>query len=85
METSQDGFELAQLDLEMRGPGEFFGTRQSGTPDLKVANLADLKFLTFARQEAEQILAADPELAQPENRLLAAKVKAFWEKAQGSS
>lgn len=62
MVDSQDGFELARIDLELRGPGEFFGTRQSGQPDLKVARLEDLDLLETARQEAARLLDADPSL-----------------------
>ncbi|NOX62741.1 MAG: ATP-dependent DNA helicase RecG [Chloroflexi bacterium] len=78
MEKSQDGFELAEIDLRMRGPGEFFGTRQSGLPDLKLARLSDARLLELARREAETILAADPELAHPEHQLLAQQTAAFW-------
>jgi ATP-dependent DNA helicase RecG len=81
MEQTTDGFKLAEIDLQLRGPGEFFGTRQSGTPDLKVAQLADTRLLHAARMEAEQILAADPQLARPEHALLKRKVDAFWAEA----
>jgi ATP-dependent DNA helicase RecG len=53
-ERTDDGFELADVDLKLRGPGEFFGRRQSGTPDLKMARLGDLRLLHAAREEAEQ-------------------------------
>ncbi|NJN15351.1 MAG: ATP-dependent DNA helicase RecG [Oscillochloris sp.] len=78
MEQTTDGFKLAEIDLQLRGPGEFFGTRQSGTPDLKVAKLADTRLLHAARQEAEQILQDDPQLAADEHILLKRKVDAFW-------
>jgi ATP-dependent DNA helicase RecG len=81
MEQTTDGFKLAEIDLQLRGPGEFFGTRQSGTPDLKVAQLADTRLLHAARVEAEQILADDPQLAKPEHALLKRKVDAFWAEA----
>ena len=84
-ENTDDGFELADVDLRLRGPGEFFGRRQSGTPDLKVARLADVHLLQAARAEAEQILEGDPALERLEHKLLSAKVAAFWEDAGKAS
>ncbi len=78
MEQTRDGFKLAEIDLQLRGPGEFFGTRQSGTPDLKVAQLADTRLLHAANLEAQKILAEDPQLARPEHTLLKGKVEQFW-------
>jgi ATP-dependent DNA helicase RecG len=78
MENTTDGFKLAEIDLQLRGPGEFFGTRQSGTPDLKVAQLADTRLLHAATLEAQKILADDPKLAHPDHASLKAKVDAFW-------
>jgi ATP-dependent DNA helicase RecG len=78
VEATNDGFELAQTDLEMRGPGEFLGTRQSGFPDLKLASVTDLKLIKAAREAAQRFFETDPELAQPDNRLLARRVAEFW-------
>jgi ATP-dependent DNA helicase RecG len=78
IETTQDGFRLAEEDLKLRGPGEFFGTRQSGLPDLKVAKLSDVKLLEQARGLAQEIFAEDPELQQPQHQLLSQKVTEFW-------
>jgi len=78
LEATNDGFVLAEKDLELRGPGEFFGTRQSGLPDLKLANVSDVETLEQAREEAEGIFAQDPRLENPEHRLLARKVDQFW-------
>jgi ATP-dependent DNA helicase RecG len=78
MEETRDGFRLAEIDLELRGPGEFFGTRQSGTPDLKVAQLADTRLLHAANLEARNILSDDPKLDRPEHAALKGKVEAFW-------
>jgi ATP-dependent DNA helicase RecG len=78
MEQTRDGFKLAEIDLQLRGPGEFFGTRQSGTPDLKVAQLADTRLLHAAHLEAQKILADDPRLEKPEHAALKANVDAFW-------
>lgn len=75
---SQDGFYLAQVDLDLRGPGDFLGTRQSGLPELHLAGFADVRDLERARIVAEQILAEDPELASARYALLAARVDAFW-------
>lgn len=78
MEQIRDGFRLAEIDLQLRGPGEFFGTRQSGTPDLKIAQLADTRLLHAANREAQKILADDPRLEKAEHAMLRAKVDAFW-------
>jgi ATP-dependent DNA helicase RecG len=78
IEGTHDGFALAETDLELRGPGEFFGTRQSGLPDLRVAGFADLRLLELARSEAERQLDADPQLSSPELRLLVQQVDRFW-------
>jgi ATP-dependent DNA helicase RecG len=78
IENTQDGFVLAEKDLELRGPGEFFGTRQSGLPILKLAELGDMPTLLKAREEAQRLCEMDPELAAPEHELLARKLEAFW-------
>lgn len=68
---TNDGFKLAEEDLRIRGPGEFFGTRQSGTSDLKAADLVrDRELLVAARQEAFKLIMDDPYLIQPENQVL---------------
>jgi ATP-dependent DNA helicase RecG len=78
IETTSDGFLLAEEDLKMRGPGEFFGTRQSGLPDLRVAKLSDVRVLEEARQAALELFETDPGLARPEHQALAQKVREFW-------
>jgi ATP-dependent DNA helicase RecG len=78
VEATTDGFALAQKDLELRGPGEFLGTRQSGFPELKTASLADLQLLETAREAAHRFFENDPELSHPDHRLLARRVK-MWE------
>ncbi len=85
MVETQDGFVLAQKDLEMRGPGEFLGTRQSGLPDLEVAQLADVRLLEAARREAELLLDADPDLAQPPHLPLRERLALFWKGGAGDS
>lgn len=78
IETTHNGFKLAEEDLKMRGPGEFFGTRQSGLPDLKVAKLSDVKLLELARASAQKMFEQDPGLDSPEHRVLAENVRHFW-------
>ncbi|MCB0210136.1 MAG: ATP-dependent DNA helicase RecG [Anaerolineae bacterium] len=78
VERTTNGFELAESDLKMRGPGEFFGTRQSGLPDLKLVQLTDVKLLELAREEARIIFEKDENLEQPHHRLLARQVENFW-------
>jgi ATP-dependent DNA helicase RecG len=78
IERTQDGFELAEIDLQLRGPGEFFGTRQSGMPSLLVARLSDRGLLEEARQAAKQLFEQDPDLENPDHRLLARKLAEFW-------
>jgi len=78
IEETNDGFKLAEKDLEMRGPGDFFGTRQSGLPELKLASLGDSPLLDMARREAQAIFAEDAALSHPDHRLLARKVQEFW-------
>lgn len=71
-----DGFKISEKDLELRGPGEFFGIRQHGLPELRVANLAtDMQLLSLAKASADKLLALDPTLTAPQNRLLKEKVR----------
>jgi ATP-dependent DNA helicase RecG len=76
LEATQSGFELAEKDLELRGPGDFLGTRQSGLPDLRIAQLSDMETLTTARNAAQSLFAKDPTLiSYPQ---LARRVEQFW-------
>ncbi|GBE16763.1 ATP-dependent DNA helicase RecG [bacterium BMS3Abin15] len=59
---SENGFKIAEKDLELRGPGEFFGTRQSGIPDIAMENITNVKLIQVAREEAQNIIKSDPEL-----------------------
>ena len=78
IEKVQDGFELAEEDLRLRGPGEFFGTRQSGLPDLKMAKLSDVALLELARAEAIRLFEKDKTLEKPEHALLAKELARVW-------
>jgi ATP-dependent DNA helicase RecG len=79
IEGTQDGFVLAEKDLELRGPGDFFGVRQSGLPALRLANLSNVQILEQARAEAQIIFQEDPNLKKPEHLPLAEQVGRFWE------
>jgi len=91
MVRTQDGFELAELDLAMRGPGEFFGTRQAGLPDFRVANLVrDRQLLEVAKIEAERFANAPASLqtgisdaADAERARVWARLKASWQRRYG--
>src|SRR5437660_5552613 len=76
---SHDGFVIAEEDLAIRGPGEFFGTRQWGPADLRVANLIrDAKILEEAREESARLLLDDPELARAEHTELKSALLRRW-------
>jgi ATP-dependent DNA helicase RecG len=84
IERTQDGFALAEEDLRLRGPGEFFGTRQSGLPDLKMARLSDVELLELARSEAMCLFESDPGLEKLEHKLLAEEVARLWQGGEWS-
>ncbi|MEX2246574.1 MAG: ATP-dependent DNA helicase RecG [Dehalococcoidia bacterium] len=75
MEETTDGFRLAEADMELRGPGQFFGTKQSGLPGLRVARLTDVKLIELTRNEAARMLDEDPGLTQPEHTALNQRVR----------
>ncbi len=79
VEQIHDGFRLAEVDLELRGPGDFFGTRQSGLPNLRMAHLSDRPLLESARKEAAQVMKLDPDLKLKKHKALAAQVGRFLE------
>ena len=81
MQSSSDGFFIAEEDMKLRGPGDIFGTRQHGIPELNVADLAKhLKIMEHARQESKKILAEDPLLQKEENAELKRRItKLFGE------
>ena len=80
--STSDGFAVAQYDLETRGPGDFFGSRQHGLPSLQIADLMnDTRTLHAAQSEAVALLAEDPLLERPEHALLARQVEQMFDKA----
>jgi ATP-dependent DNA helicase RecG len=83
MVETNDGFVLAQRDLEQRGPGEFLGTRQSGYSELRLANLTDVRLIEKARHHAQSLFEIDPDLSSPDHQLLAQSLKRFWSLGQG--
>ena len=69
--STSDGFRIAEEDLKLRGPGEFFGTRQHGLPELHIADIVgDYKLLRLARRDAFKLAAADPDLAEPAHEMI---------------
>jgi ATP-dependent DNA helicase RecG len=80
MESVHNGFALAEKDLELRGPGEFFGTHQSGLPNLKLAKLTDLHNLELARREAITLFQEDPDLKKSEHQPLRQQLSQAWSK-----
>lgn len=83
MEGTNDGFKLAEMDLEQRGPGDFLGTRQSGFVELRMAQLTDVRLIEQARREAARLFETDPDLASADHRVLAAAVDRFWSGGKG--
>jgi ATP-dependent DNA helicase RecG len=81
MTATTDGFEIAEVDLKLRGPGDLMGTKQSGVLQLKIADIIkDNQWLKIARNDANELLRLDSKLESPENRPLRqtlAKMKAF--------
>jgi len=85
MVQTQNGFELAELDLQLRGPGEFFGTRQAGLPEFRVANLArDREILELAKAEAEQFVETkDHAVSREEREAVWSRLKLQWQRRYG--
>jgi ATP-dependent DNA helicase RecG len=68
MTRTNDGFEIAEIDMNLRGPGDFFGTRQHGLPQFKLADITqEIELLHQAKEDALELLARDPNLTQPEH------------------
>ena len=80
MTQTNDGFKISEEDLRLRGPGDFFGSRQHGLPAMHVADLcSDMNVLQMAQTAAQELLASDPELEKPEHQALKAAVDRLFE------
>ena len=83
MEKTNNGFVIAEEDLKLRGPGDFFGERQHGLPEMRIADLCtDLNILNEAREAAQELLARDPSLEAPENAGLRQRINELFEQKQ---
>ena len=77
--STTDGFKISEEDLKQRGPGDFFGNRQHGLPQMKIADLAgDMRLLSQAQEAALQLLRQDPKLEQPEHRPVLDRVRQLF-------
>lgn len=83
MAQTNDGFILAERDLEQRGPGQFLGTRQSGFNELQLVSLTDVRLIEKARREAQKLFNNDPDLRLPDHQLLASRLERFWGGTKG--
>jgi len=85
MVRTTDGFEIAELDLELRGPGEFFGTKQSGLPSFRVANLLrDRDLLETAKREAARLVSGDaPDISKEDTTRVMAHLRSHWQRRYG--
>ena len=85
MVKTNDGFRISEEDLRLRGPGDFFGSRQHGLPEMHVADLgADVNVLRRAQEEAQLVLAADPTLEAPQNAALKEKIDRLFQSSTDS-
>ncbi len=78
-ESTDDGFRLSEEDLRLRGPGDFIGVRQSGLPELRMADLSDTKLIELSRSLAIKLWESDPYLRKPEHSQLKERVHSFWQ------
>ncbi len=86
LRSTSDGFKISEEDLRLRGPGDFFGTRQHGLPTLKIASfMSDMKVLEAAKREAEKIAELDRDLNLPEHRLLKERIREMFDVGDGKN
>ncbi|HET7640632.1 MAG TPA: helicase-related protein [Ktedonobacteraceae bacterium] len=78
-QSTDDGFRLAEEDMRLRGPGDFIGVRQSGMPELRMADLNDTKLIEESRNLAAKLWASDPYLRKPEHGPLRERMHLFWQ------
>jgi ATP-dependent DNA helicase RecG len=83
MAETNDGFILAEKDLEQRGPGQFLGTRQAGFNELDMASISDVRLIEKARKHAQALLEADPDLTHPEHQPLQEALAQRWQNGEG--
>ena len=84
MEQTTDGFKISEEDLKLRGPGDFFGSRQHGLPEMHIADLGmDMKVLSDAQTAALELLKADSGLVKPENERLRRRINELFEMSDG--
>jgi len=83
MTETNDGFVLAERDLEQRGPGQFLGTRQSGFSEMHMASLTDVRLIEKARKQAHKLIDDDPQLEKPEHNLLLQTLEQLWDAGRG--
>jgi ATP-dependent DNA helicase RecG len=78
-QSTDDGFRLAEEDLRLRGPGDFIGVRQSGMPELRMADLSDARLIELSRSLAAKLWQGDPYLRKPEHAALRERMHMFWQ------
>ena len=81
---TNNGFEIADMDLKLRGPGDFFGNRQHGLPELSIADFSDTETLAQSQEAAEKLLAISPDLSHDDMRALRAKIRRLFKETENT-